>query len=682
MRNLLFFSFATAVLSAQAQVVPTADSTIALQPVLIQAYATDRPIEEIAASIGYVDSRALNRFNNTSILPAVNTIPGVRMEERSPGSYRFSIRGSMLRSPFGVRNVKVYWNGLPFTDGGGNTYLNLLDFNSIGSLEVIKGPGGSLYGAGTGGVLLLNSPTIRTNQVDAMAIAGNYGLRRWLVSGQIHQNNFNGKIQYAHQESNGYREQTAMSRDVFNAELTWALDARTTLSSTLLYSDLHYQTPGGLTLAQYNENPKQARPAGGPNRGAAEQHAAVSNKTPFVGISLEHDWSNQWTTKLGIFGSTSDFNNPAIRNYESRDENNFGARTETQFAFGSEKKSKITFGAEFQTFKSSIDIFGNSYGQKDTAQTQDELRSRLLMLFGQAEYDLPKNFFLTVGASVSLTHFDFDRSYPYSASAVRDLDPAFSPRIALLNKVTPGFTVYASISKGFSPPSLAELYPSRQVWDNNIQPEQGVNLEAGVKGHRFRRSLEFDIAVYRFKLLHTLVVRRDANGADYFVNAGETVQKGIEAMVSWHPIRNAKSLVNDLKVWNSYAFSDYTFGSYVQGTNDYSGKKMTGIPPVVNTSAIDVSVWRFYFNITGYFSDHIPVIDDNSVYAKQYFLLGSRLGYKKNSGRFPYEIFAGADNLLDKKYSLGNDLNATGGRFFNAAAGRNFFGGVKFSFTR
>ena len=74
------------------------------------------------------------------------------MEERSPGSYRMNIRGSTLRSPFGVRNVKIYWDEIPFTDAGGNTYLNQLSYYNFNSLEVIKGPGGSVYGAGTGGV--------------------------------------------------------------------------------------------------------------------------------------------------------------------------------------------------------------------------------------------------------------------------------------------------------------------------------------------------------------------------------------------------------------------------------------------------------------------------------------------------------------------------------------------------
>src|SRR3982750_1058709 len=90
-----------------------------------------------------------------SLIPAFNAVAGVRMEERSPGSYRLSLRGSLLRSPFGVRDVKVYFDEIPLSDAGGNTYLNALDINSIRSVEVLKGPDGSLFGANSGGVVIL-----------------------------------------------------------------------------------------------------------------------------------------------------------------------------------------------------------------------------------------------------------------------------------------------------------------------------------------------------------------------------------------------------------------------------------------------------------------------------------------------------------------------------------------------
>jgi len=70
------------------------------------------------------------------------------------------------------------------------------------------------------------------------------------------------------------------------------------------------------------------------------------------------------------------------------------------------------------------------------------------------------------------------------------------------------------------------------------------------------------------------------------------------------------------------------------------------------------------------------------VFAKSYTLLGSRLGYKSSFiAGMPINFFVGGDNLLDQAYSLGNDLNAFGGRYFNAAAGRNYYAGIQFDLS-
>src|SRR5262245_13773399 len=103
-----------------------ADSSapVVLQEVVVRAYEQNRKLLDVGAAIGLTGQQQLNRFSNTNILPAVNMTPGVRMEERSPASYRLNIRGSSIRSPFGVRDVKIYFNEIPLTDPGGNTYLN------------------------------------------------------------------------------------------------------------------------------------------------------------------------------------------------------------------------------------------------------------------------------------------------------------------------------------------------------------------------------------------------------------------------------------------------------------------------------------------------------------------------------------------------------------------------------
>ncbi len=144
--------------------------------VTITAFGQYRREQQVLPSQHILVGATLDRYNKTSFIQSLNTLPGVRMEERSPGSYRLNMRGSSLRSPFGVRNVKVYYNGLPLTDAGGNTYFNQLSFNNISSVEISKGPAGSMYGAGTGGLVLLNSLKPRQAGIDLEAIAGSFGL--------------------------------------------------------------------------------------------------------------------------------------------------------------------------------------------------------------------------------------------------------------------------------------------------------------------------------------------------------------------------------------------------------------------------------------------------------------------------------------------------------------------------
>jgi iron complex outermembrane receptor protein len=149
-----------------------------LDEVVITGYLSRQPIAQVPASAAVLDSKTLLNGSQQSLLPVVNIIPGVRMEERSPGSYRLSIRGSLLRSPFGVRNVKMYLNDLPFTDASGNTYLNLIDPVLLQRIEILKGPDGSLFGANSGGVVLLDTDQNDSSSVRGGLSGGSYGLFR------------------------------------------------------------------------------------------------------------------------------------------------------------------------------------------------------------------------------------------------------------------------------------------------------------------------------------------------------------------------------------------------------------------------------------------------------------------------------------------------------------------------
>src|SRR6201985_299591 len=94
------------------------DTAKRLGQVTVTGYLTDQPVLSVPASVSVLTPAQLQLQPGSSLVPALNTVPGVRMEERSPGSYRLSIRGSLLRSPFGIRDVKIYYDEIPLTDGG------------------------------------------------------------------------------------------------------------------------------------------------------------------------------------------------------------------------------------------------------------------------------------------------------------------------------------------------------------------------------------------------------------------------------------------------------------------------------------------------------------------------------------------------------------------------------------
>ncbi|MEO6639211.1 MAG: TonB-dependent receptor, partial [Ginsengibacter sp.] len=486
---LIAFLFILAAFTSNAQ--KELPDTLALQEIIVRAFENNRKLIDVPAAISLVNKKDLDRYNNTSILPALNKNPGVRMEERSPGSYRVSIRGSSLRSPFGVRNVKVYYNNIPYTDPGGNSYLNQLGFYNIQSIEIIKGPGSSLYGAGTGGVLLIRS---NANQfvpgVSLNYSVGSYSLNNFNANVRLGKDDSNNTINYQHQTSDGYRVHTSLRRDV----LTWDANIKTTetqkFQAHFLYGDLYYQTPGALTKAEYDANPKSARPHAGVNPSADEAQAAIYQKTFLAGLSMEQKMSDVWKNTTSIYGAYAQMRNPSFRNYGRTTEPHFGGRTVFQYnkIFNSTALT-LHAGGEFQQSFNTQRIYNNRNGQPDSLQTDDEIFNSQGFAFIQGIVELKSGWIFTGGASINRLSLNFRRlSTLPSLDKKRSFDNELTPRFAILKKLDKTISVYSSISRGFSAPTTAEVLPSTNILNETLQPETGIDYEFGLRGSAFKNN--------------------------------------------------------------------------------------------------------------------------------------------------------------------------------------------------
>lgn len=654
--------------------------------IIISSFEQYKKQGSSAINIEYLNSSIMDRGNSTSLLHGLNTVSGVRMEERSPGSYRINIRGSSLRAPFGVRNVKVYWNGIPVTDPGGNTYFNQFAVNNFSSVEIFKGPAGSLYGAGTGGLIMLNTfNPLWQQSVNAEYITGSYGLQSVMISAAFGKKDNRNFISYAHNQSHGFREHTKMRRDNFS----WVSELRNTpaqkMAASFLYTDMFYQTPGALTLPEMKANPQSARPAAGNLPSAVEANASILQRNLLAGLTNQQQISARLKNTTALYGAFAIIENPAIRNYELRHEPHMGFRTSLQWqdTISDNTQYQLVAGAEAQQGFFRTRVSGNSKGNPDTLQADDEIRNSIYTYFTQADFTLYDRIYITGGISTNGVKVRFRR---FNKLPVQQIERTYrnqlAPMLSVNGKITRHLTLGASISKGFSPPTLAELLPSTSVISTDLEAETGTNREISIKQSLFKNRLQLAVNAYIYSLKNALVQRRDNTGADYYINAGSTSQNGLEVNIIYSRQYAASKMLNNISLRNACAFSNFIYQSLAKDTVDFSGKFMPGVPAQTISMIADINFKNgFYLNFTGYFASSVFLNDANTAKAEAYKLIGMRAGWFSASKKMPVHFYTGVDNLLNVSYSLGNDINDPRQRFYNPAPGRNYYMALAYNFS-
>jgi iron complex outermembrane receptor protein len=674
-KTFLFILLSTAY-SASAQT-DTAKN-VNLDEVVVRAFEQNRSGNANAA-VRIIENNNADRANKLSLLHGFNSVAGVRMEERSPGSYRINIRGSSLRSPFGVRNVKVYWNNIPITDPGGNTYFNQFAHNNFSYLEIFKGPASSMYGAGTGGLILMHNMDRWQPGASLEYMTGSYNLQNVLASARFGKGENKNQFTYAHNQSDGYRVQTAMRRD----NVTWSsqlkISDKQQLTASLLFTDMYYETPGALTLAEYNNNPKAARPAGGSFPSAVNARAAIYQKTLTAGFTNDYRITSSFRNYTTLYGAFAQVKNPAIRNYERRNEPSFGGRSVFIFKKGS--TSQFVTGGELQQAYFNKLVSNNRNGNPDTIQTNEDINYTTYSIFGHADFNVNESWQFSAGVSLNKSKIRSAQlnRYPVLKKS-RSYQNELTPRIAISKLINDNIAIKGSVSRGFSPPTVAELFPSANVVSVDLEAEYGWNYEASLNYSLLNRRLKLEATGFYFKLNNALVVRKDLQNADYFINAGDIKQKGVEITADY-TIAFVGNVLDYLSIQSAYTYNHFRYGSFVKDTFDFSGKKVPSIPSGTFSTLTDLQLKNgIYTNITYYIASKIYLNDANTALAKGYNLLGVRLGWKKTWQDRRINFYVGADNLLDEKYSLGNDINSTPApRYYNAAPGRNYYVGLSFN---
>jgi iron complex outermembrane receptor protein len=677
----IFFIFIVIQLPVLSQQNDTISSTVYLEGVDVQGFESSRSIMDIPASDHYLPQSMLLPGPKAALLDGPNTLPGVRIEQRSPGSYRVNMRGNLLRSPFGVRNVKVYWNGIPFTEATGSTPLNWIDPAFMGSLELIKGPTSAIYGAGMSGAMLFSGTRPTATGVALNIEGGSFNYIKTTLEADIVASDQNRQvIKASWQQSEGYRRHTNMDRKALYWQQNYTVDDWN-ITAQLLYSDLFYQLPGGLTNDQVAEDRRQSRPR------APVQNSSIDLQGLYTGVMVQKQFDDHISNKFSTYIQTENKENPFITNYKLEEKTGWGLREVLTLDY---QQHQWQFGGEWLGLVWDNRIYENDSGRIDGLRFDDRIVAHQAFAFAQYRLNTGK-WGLEAGTSWQLTRYVIDRQE--SNTTIPEGTVTYQPglewqsRLALSYKFSPRQISYLNISQGYSPPSTEEVRTSNGSINEDLKPEQGISVEVGWRNNWNTRFM-VDAAVFHMRQRETIVSKVAEDGTVEFENAGSTQQSGFEMLLLYNFFDQPTSFVQKLDGSLAYTWHYFVFDEYEKeeaGENvSFDGNRLTGTTPHRLSAFIDLQLMNGAFlNLNYQFNDAIPLNDANTVYSEAYHHVVVKGGWKLLSrNNMEWNLYGGINNLLNQEYSLGNDLNAFGNRYFNPAPTINFFAGIHVKFNR
>jgi iron complex outermembrane receptor protein len=663
-------------------------SNYMLGEVIISAYEGRQSIMASPGSIAMLPQKEMTIDNDVYFIPSLNRVTGIYAHTGAFNTNRITIRGIGSRSLFITAKIRAYYDNIPLTTGDGETTVEDIGPRLIDRMEIIKGPSSSLYGAGLGGTLLISSrsPSNQEKYIDYSITGGSYGyLKNDLSLAYGNDKNRLGVI-YNRIRSDGYRENNAYDRLTSGINFKTWLSEKSSLNFLMNYIKLYARIPSSIDSLTFSTNPRAAASNWAEAEGYEDNHKVIS------GLGFNHQFNKNSRLGTSIFYTYRDL-------YERRP---FNILVDNNHATGSRIKYEyqntwrgylfnLIAGGEYFIDFYNWQTYQNDNMEKGELLSNNKESRENLNLFLKTDLTFPFKTYLTVGINLNRTYYDYrslyaedgtDNTGDYSFGAT------LSPRIAISHPVNSRIHIYGNISHGFSPPSLVEtLTPSGSI-NPNIKPEKGINYEMGTKGMVFKNKLFYDLAFFILHINDLIVAQRIGEDEFVGVNAGKTVNKGLEMTMNYNFL-TGNSPDRVFTGFITYTLARYIFKDFVEAGNDYSGNALTGVPRHVFNAGLEAKIPAgFYGNLNFQFVDKIPMRDDNSTYSNAYQLVNLKIGYAKSlSKHFHLDVHGNLNNLFNEKYAAMISVNALsfGGnqpRYFYPGLPRNFYIGasVRYNF--
>ncbi|HMQ60645.1 MAG TPA: TonB-dependent receptor plug domain-containing protein [Flavilitoribacter sp.] len=654
---------------------------------------TEGPMPELRVGVNLIQREAV-----INIADVIDRLPGLQIQKGALNTYRLNIRGVGARSPFATNRLTLYYGEIPLINGAGESAVEEWDPNLLGSIAYRRGPAPVGLGAGPGGALQIQLPGTSPYPFAFKAVAGSYGL--WQTHAYAAPvSSPSGiaplRISANHTHADGYRANNRYDRtslllagtvgqqDSFDETNDRAIETKR-LDYLLYGQHIRANIPSSLTLADFKAKPETAAANWAAVKGGEDAYTftgGLTRKTAW----LSGPKAAEMRTLTTVYGQLR--TNDEVRPFNVLRENNLGGGVR----FSLSRIPGQT--ADRWTYSAGLEVSGERYDQQTfetlpmgaTGDPLDRIVENRLQYFLYAEGNIPLNrvkveWGLNLKQNLSNWHFVNNPSDDLSAHS----DPILSPQLGASFYLTrkQDLEWFGLVSSGAFWPGSESSYASGLRLD--LLPERAWNLESGV---RFSGAavpgLEAELTAFRMTIDNLLAPIELPSGEPALINAGKSLDQGIELLVGQTWIRENPSLHTSL----NYTVGDFTFLRYDGTGGNFEGNTLAGVAPIRAHLAADLGLPAGYYLHLNYdFTDKVYADDANTASAGAYGLLSFRAGWEQvlsNRTKTWYlhcNFFAGMENLADIRYAAMLQVNAAGAtpRYYYPGLPRQFYLGASF----
>lgn len=665
------------------------DQSLNLEEVIISS--TYQKESRVIIPTEKISVQKIEAYSPVDLVSAINETPGVYIQSGALNTNRIVIRGVGSRTLYGTNKIRAYFNGIPITNGTGDTAIDAFDPEDIENLEIVKGPKVTPYGTNLGGTLLLNSKQAVKGETyfKTNLTLGSYGLIKNNISFATANKKLAINLNYDHLETDGFRDNNNYDRHAILLTANYKIDEKNDIGVLLNYTDYFAQIPSSISKTAFEEDPSQAAFTWNAAQGYED------NQQVLAGLNYTHRFSDNFSNTTSLFYTYLDHYEPRPFNILDEYTNGYGARTlfAKDFKFLN-NNGDLSFGAEIYTDEYNWKTIENRYednngnGSLEGQLLSDNVENRNnLNAFATVTLPFSEKLKAQFGVNFNTTKYKFKDDFNVGVNnlnADRDFDPIIAPNLNLLYQFTPNVNAYANVSRGFNYPSIEETLTPEGVINPDLGPETGINYELGTEVFLLDRKLKFELSAYLLDIQNLLVA--DRIGDDQYIgrNAGQTEHKGIELSVSYTQIfENSFTLAAYLNA----EITDNRFIDFVDDQTDYSGNTLTGVPDTKVNGGVHFGYKNFVLNTNFLHVGDMPLNDANTLYSDDYTVFNTKLSYRsKLSDHFSIEINTGINNFTDEHYASSVLINAIGfgnsePRYYYPGMPRNWFSGFKIAYS-